>query len=64
MTAHRPFTMLAAGIFLLVAIVHVYRVVVGFDVAVAGTQVSQSVSWIAILVTGLLAAMLYREARR
>ncbi|NUT01316.1 MAG: hypothetical protein HOP96_10100 [Sphingomonas sp.] len=64
MTAQRPFTMLAAGIFLLMAIVHLYRLVVGFDVAVAGTHLSQSVSWIAIIVTGLLAAMLFREARR
>ena len=64
MTAHRPFTMLAAGIFLLMAIVHFYRLVVGLDVAVAGVQLPQSISWIAIVVTGLLAAMLYREARR
>lgn len=64
MTARRPFTMLAAAIFLLMALVHLYRLVVGLEVSVAGTQLPQSISWIALAVTGLLAAMLYREARR
>jgi hypothetical protein len=64
MTARRPFTMLAAAIFLLMALVHLYRLIVGFDVSIAGTQLPQFVSWIGVLVTALLAAMLYREARR
>lgn len=64
MTAQRPFTMLAAAIFLLMALVHLYRIVVGFDISIAGTQVAQSVSWIAFVVTAVLAAMLFREARR
>jgi hypothetical protein len=64
MTAPRPFTMFAAAIFLLIALVHLYRIIVGFDVSVAGTHISRSVSWIAVLFTGLLAAMLFREARR
>ena len=64
MTARRPFTMFAAAIFLLIALVHLYRIIGGFDVSVAGTHISQSVSWIAVLFTGLLAAMLFREARR
>ena len=64
MTARRPFTMLAAVIFLLMALVHIYRLVVGLDVSVAGTPLPQSISWIALAVTGLLAVMLYREARR
>jgi hypothetical protein len=64
MTARRPFTTLAAAIFLLMALVHLYRLLFGFDVTVAGTHVSQTVSWLALAFTGLLAAMLYREARR
>lgn len=64
MTARRPFTMLAAVIFLLMALVHLYRIVVGFDVSIAGTHVSQAVSWVALAVTALLAVMLYGEARR
>ena len=64
MTARRPFTMLAAAIFLLMALAHLYRLVVGFDISVAGTHVPQAISWIALAVTALLAAMLYGEARR
>ena len=64
MTARRPFTMLAAVIFLLMALVHVYRLIVGFDVSVGGTHLPQSISWIALVVTALLAAMLFLEARR
>ena len=64
MTAQRPFTMLAVAIFLLIALAHLYRILVGFDVSVAGIHISQSISWIALLFTGVLAAMLFREARR
>ena len=64
MTAQRPFTMLAALIFLLIALAHLYRIMVGFDVSVAGVHIAQSASWIAFLFAGVLAAMLSREARR
>jgi hypothetical protein len=56
--------MLAAAIFALMALVHVYRLAVGFDVSVGGTHLPQSISWIALVVTALLATMLFREARR
>ena len=56
--------MLAAAIFLLMALVHLYRLFVGFDISIAGAHVSQAISWIALGVTALLAVMLYGEARR
>ena len=64
MTARHPFTTLAAAIFALMALAHVYRLAVGFDVSVGGTHLPQSISWIALVVTALLATMLFREARR
>jgi hypothetical protein len=64
MTERRPFTKLAAAIFLLMALVHLYRVIFGFDISIGGTHVSQAVSWLALAVTALLAVMLYGEARR
>lgn len=64
MTARHPFTMLAAAIFALMALVHICRLIVGFDVSVGGTHLPQSISWIALVVTALLATMLFREARR
>ena len=60
----RPFTLVAAIIFLLMALAHVYRLITHFQVIVGTHVVPQSVSWIAILVTGALSVMLFREARR
>ncbi len=64
MANYRPFTLIAAIIFGLMAVLHVYRLFTHFQV-IAGTHViPQSVSWIAIVVTGGLSWMLFREARR
>lgn len=60
----RPFTNLAAFIFGLMAVAHLYRLVRPFDVAVGGTLVPQWASILALLFTALLAVMLWREARR
>lgn len=64
MTERKPFTTVAAGIFLLMALAHLYRLVAPFEVTVAGTALPQWASVVALLVTGLLALMLLREARR
>ena len=60
----RPFTTLAAASFALMAVAHLYRLVRPFDVVVGGTPVPQWASIVALLVTALLAFMLWREARR
>ena len=60
---YKPFTLIAAAIFLLMALAHVYRIATGVDVTVGGTAIPQWVSWVALALTGLLAAMLYRESR-
>ena len=60
----RPFTTLAAAIFALMAGVHLYRLVRPFEVIVGGKAVPQWASIVALLVAVLLAAMLWREARR
>lgn len=64
MTSNRPFTLVAAVIFLLMAAVHVYRLLTHFQVIVGSQVIPQYVSWIAIIVTGGLSLMLFREARR
>ena len=64
MNARKPFTLIAAAIFLLMAVAHLYRITTGFDVTIGGTMLPQWVSWVALAVTGLLAVMLFREARR
>lgn len=60
----RPFTTVTAAIFLLMAVVHLYRIAVGFPITIGGANVGQEVSWVAIVVTLVLAVGLFREARR
>ena len=64
MSARKPFTTIAAILFLIIAGVHVYRLATGFDVTVAGSEVSMTVSWIGVVVGALLGVMLLSEARR
>ncbi len=64
MTTRKPFTMIAAVIFLLMALAHIYRLVVGFPIMAGGSAVGQGVSWVALFIAGGLSFMLFREARR
>ncbi len=64
MSGYRPFTLLAAIIFGLMALLHIYRIVTHFQVIVGSHAFPQSVSWIAVFVTGALSFMLFREAKR
>ena len=60
----KPFTTIAVVIFAIIAVAHLYRLVRPFEVVVAGNAVPQWVSFPALLVAGLLAAMLWRESRK
>ncbi len=64
MIARKPFTMIAAVLLLIVAIVHAYRLVTHFAVSVDGSAVPMMASWIGVAVAGLLGVMLLVEARR
>ena len=59
----KPFTTLAAIIFALMGLAHLYRLVRPFDVVVAGTEIPQWASIAAAVVTLGLALMLWREGR-
>ena len=63
MTRTRPFTLIAAIIFALMALLHVYRLITHFQIIVGSHTIPMTVSWIALAVTGLLAVMLYKESR-
>jgi hypothetical protein len=60
----RPFTFIAALIFALMALVHVYRLITHFQVVIGSHSIPQSVSIAAIVITGGLAFGLFRESRR
>jgi hypothetical protein len=59
----KPFTKIAAALLGIVALAHLYRVIRPFDVVVAGTAVPQWVSVVALIVTGGVSVMLWRESR-
>ena len=64
MMGRKPFTLIAAVIFGLMALLHVYRLFTHFQVIVGSHTIPQGVSWIALVVTAGLSWMLFREARR
>jgi hypothetical protein len=64
MTTNKPFTMLAALIFLVMAVAHAYRIVTHFQIILGSHTIALAISWVAILVTLVMAWGLYREARR
>jgi hypothetical protein len=64
MTKSRPFTMIAALIFLLIALVHAYRLAVGIPITVGNAVIGQGISWAGLVIAGGLSLGLFREARR
>jgi hypothetical protein len=64
MTTNRPFTMLAALIFLVMAVAHAYRIVTHFQIVLGSHTIALAISWVAIVVTLVMAWGLYRESRR
>ena len=59
----RPFTKIAALLFGIIALAHLYRIFRPFEVTVAGTSVPQAASIVGLIVAGVLALMLWRESR-
>lgn len=60
----KPFTTIAAIIFGLMALLHVYRLATHFQVIVGSHTIAQELSWVALIVTAALSWGLFREARK
>jgi len=60
----KPFTLAAAIIFAVMAVLHVYRLMTHFHVVLGSHEIPLSVSYAAIVVAGVLAWGLFRESRR
>jgi hypothetical protein len=60
----KPFTIIAAIIFLLVAAAHAYRAYAGLAVVVGGHEIPVMASWIAAGVSAVIGLMLFREGGR
>ena len=64
MNSRRPFTLLAAALFAVMALIHIYRLATNFQIILGNHSLPMTASWIALLATGILAVMLYRESQR
>ncbi len=59
----KPFTAIAAVIFVLMALVHVFRLAFGWEITIQGSVVPMWVSVLGAVIAGGLAFMLWRESR-
>lgn len=60
----KPFTTIAAAIFALMAVVHAFRIFVGFPITIGTTVLGPEVSWAGLVIAAVLAVGLIREAGR
>ena len=59
----KPFTLMAIVVFSLVALMHVARLILGWEVLVNGVAIPLWLSGPGFIVAAALAAMLWRETR-
>ena len=64
MNRSRPFTLIAAVIFALMALAHAYRLATHFQIVAGSHALLLWISIVAIVVTAVLAVGLFRESRR
>lgn len=60
----KPFSTIAAVVFMLVALMHLLRLILGWSVMVNSVSIPLWMSVIACLVAASLAVMVWREARQ
>lgn len=60
----RPFLLVTGIIFGAIAVMHLWRILSGWPVVVAGNAVPMWASWIGLIVLGLLAVQAFRHANR
>ena len=58
----KPFTTIAVAIFTIVAIVHLLRIILGWEVTIQGTVVPMWASYLGLIIAGGLAFLLRRES--
>jgi hypothetical protein len=58
----KPFTLIAIVVLSLVSILHLIRLVLGWEVLIAGVTIPLWISGVGFILAGGLAAMLWRES--
>lgn len=64
MADRKPFTLIAAVLFAIMAALHAYRIATHFQVIVGSHTIAQGVSWIAVPLLALMSFMLFKESKR
>ena len=64
MNRSRPFTLIAAVIFALMALAHAYRLATHFQIVAGSHALPLWISIVAIVVTAIVAVGQFRESRR
>ena len=59
----KPFTSLAIAIFTIVAVVHLLRILLGWEVIIQGVMIPMWASYLGLIIAGGLAFLLWRESR-
>ena len=60
----RPFTLIAAIVFGLIALVHAYRLMTHFQLIVGTHVIGEATSWVGMVIAAVLSFGLFREAMR
>jgi len=60
----KPFTVIAIAIFCLMSIMHILRLIYGWEISLSGIQIPIWISSIAAIATGVIAYMLWSESFR
>jgi len=60
----RPYNIVTASLFLIIAVLHLLRIIFGWPARIGGLDIPLWLSWVALLVTGALAWFGFRRWRR
>ncbi len=60
----KPFTTIAVVVFTIVAVLHLLRIFMGWEVVVGGTVIPMWASYLGLIIAGGLAFLLWRECRQ
>ena len=60
----KPFTMIAAALFAIAMLLHIYRLFTHYQITVGTHAIPQAASYVAIVVAAIMAWGLYQESKR
>ena len=60
----KTYNLITASLFLIIAVVHLLRVIVGWPAQIGGLDIPQGASWLALVVSGALAYFGFRQISR